>query len=94
MTIICFPRQSILDYRLYRVKCALMFSKMFPDSKIAKKYQMHKSKLCYVVEYGLAPHYKRMPKTNSTVSISRKLRLARSRNSMMAMPHTKQIQGS
>ena len=34
-----------------------MFSKMFPDSKIAQKYQMHKSKLCYVVGYGLAPYY-------------------------------------
>ena len=34
-----------------------MFSKMFPDSKFAQKYQMHKSKLCYVVGYGLAPHY-------------------------------------
>ena len=30
---------------------------MFPDSKIAQKYQMHKSKLCYVVGYGLAPYY-------------------------------------
>ena len=34
------------------------YSKMFTDSKIAKSYQMHKSKLCYVVEYGLEPYYR------------------------------------
>ena len=34
------------------------YSKMFTDSKIAKSYQMHKSKLCYVVGYGLEPYYR------------------------------------
>jgi hypothetical protein len=33
---------------------SLMFSVMFPDSKIAQKYAMDKTKLKYVIEFGIA----------------------------------------
>ena len=50
------------------------------------------------IEYNMDQHhttlynYKKMPKTNSTCSISMKPRLAKSRNSMMAMTLIKQLQ--
>ena len=34
------------------------FPLMFPDSEIAKKYQMGPDKLAYIVSYGIAPYFK------------------------------------
>ena len=31
---------------------------IFPDSQIAKQVQLHRTKLGYVVNHGLAPYYK------------------------------------
>lgn len=36
-----------------------LFKYMFPDSDIAKKFQMHKDKLGYVVTYGLGPFFQK-----------------------------------
>ena len=37
-----------------------LFSEMFPDSDIAKNFQMASTKTSYVVYYGLAPHFKEL----------------------------------
>ena len=36
------------------------FTLMFPDSEIAKKYSMSKTKVNYVIKYGLSPHVKEL----------------------------------
>lgn len=36
---------------------ANLFKHMFPDNIIAKKFNMHKDKLSYVVTYGLGPYF-------------------------------------
>lgn len=35
-----------------------LFSTMFPDSNIAKSFQLSKTKCGYLINYGLAPYYK------------------------------------
>jgi hypothetical protein len=48
---------KIIRYHQSFRSCAedsLMFSVMFPDSKIAQKYAMGKTKLKYVIEFGIA----------------------------------------
>lgn len=44
----------------------LMFPEMFPDSEIAKRFSMHRSKCTYVIDYGISPYIK-----NSIVEDSR-----------------------
>ena len=34
-----------------------LFPVMFPDSEVAKKFQMHKDKICYVISHGLGPYF-------------------------------------
>jgi hypothetical protein len=35
-----------------------LFSQMFPDSKIAQNYSMSRTKLMYLIRFGIAPHLK------------------------------------
>lgn len=44
-----------------------LFATMFPDSTIAKNFNMHKDKLGYVISYGLGPYFE-----NELVKIIRK----------------------
>ena len=37
---------------------ALRFQKMFPDSSIAKSYQQGRTKIKYVLQFGIAPYIK------------------------------------
>ena len=41
----------------YNKEMNKLFQKMFPDSEIATKYQMGKTKLAYVINLGLAPYF-------------------------------------
>lgn len=37
-----------------------IFQIMFPDSMIAKKMQLHKDKMSYIITYGLGPHFQNL----------------------------------
>ncbi len=44
------------SFRSNEEKSAL-FAKMFPDSEIAKQYAMGRTKVMYLITYGIAPYY-------------------------------------
>ena len=39
-----------------------MFKTMFPDSHIATGFSMSSSKVSYIINHGLAPHFKQISK--------------------------------
>ena len=45
-----------LFLKFLRTQC-LLFSKIFPDSKIARQYSCGKTKCGYLIKYGLAPYF-------------------------------------
>ena len=36
------------------------FTAMFSDSLIAQKIDMHRTKISYIINHGLAPHFKKL----------------------------------
>ena len=37
--------------------CSDLFKVMFPDSQIAQKFRLHRTKIAYSINYGIAPYY-------------------------------------
>lgn len=52
--------QTVLTHKSFRSaeKDVKLFTDLFPDSEIAKKMQLSRAKMGYVVVFGLAPHFK------------------------------------
>lgn len=53
--------QSVINHISFRAaaRCASSFSNQFPDSEIASKIKLERTKLGYVVVFGLAPYFQK-----------------------------------
>ena len=59
VTEVLWALKSVASHRSFRSCDSLsnFFAKMFPDSNVAKQFSMARTKLSYVISYGLAPYY-------------------------------------